>query len=476
MINKIIASYLAGGKRLVIPQFGAFIHKEGDGTVVFVPFLKKDDGVLVDLLCKEYGLDEADARGIITEYIAQIGAGIAERGSFFIEGVGHLKADANGIYFLEYDPGAGTAAGQGTSASLRQVPVAGGGAASAVVPEARPVASDKEVSAGSSSNEMTASEEGTAATSVPKPQAPVSGRDVVREAYYGSSSGMASTTAPRGTAPSGASSVQTTSRPVVSQSPASSPHTVATPGASSASGMSRPVAPSSPVGNSGAHRPAPSVSAGTQGMPRPVTPQENTIPSGAGRPVTATNGAVPSGTGRPVQSAASSERPVYPQRPGTAPAGAGMARPGAQTSTFRGPSGAASMPQRPGQAPYGQPRPEAFGGASAAPGAEPSQGGSDRRNYAGNRPPVGGRPGRPMPPHPVRPQTGKSDKFMIIAILAAVVALASIVYGVMSSSDGPMINPMELPAHHNPAQDSLSTGSDSTGNGVVPAAQAPATK
>ena len=43
MINKIIANYLAGGKRLVIPQFGAFIHKEGDGTVVFVPFLKKDD-------------------------------------------------------------------------------------------------------------------------------------------------------------------------------------------------------------------------------------------------------------------------------------------------------------------------------------------------------------------------------------------------------------------------------------------------
>jgi len=474
MINKIIANYLAGGKRLVIPQFGAFIHKEGDGTVVFVPFLKKDDGVLVDLLCKEYGLDEADARGIITEYIAQIGAGITERGCFFIEGVGDLKVDANGIYFLDYHPESGHGAAQ--TDSLQKTSLKENGASSVVVSEPRPAATSAgNGSPGMPSNGLTASGQRVAETSDAKPQTTVSGRDVVREAYYGASSGMSSTTAARGAAPQNASPAEMTSRPVVPQPSTPTPHSAATPGASSAQGMSRPTAPSGPFGNSGADRSTPSGSSGAQGMSRPVTPQGNTIPSGTGRPVSAAHGPASSGTGRPVQSAASAERPVYPQRPGTAPAGAGMAHPGTQASAFRGSAGSASMPQRPGQAPYGQPKPATFGETPVSSGTGQPPVGGDRRNYVGNRPPVGGRPGRPMPPRPARSQAGKSDKFMIIAILAAVVALASIVYGVMSSSDGPMIDPMEMPVHH-PAQDSLSTGSDSTGNGVAPAAQAPATK
>ena len=43
MVNKIIADYLKTNKRLVVPQFGAFLHKD-DGTVAFVPFLKTTTG------------------------------------------------------------------------------------------------------------------------------------------------------------------------------------------------------------------------------------------------------------------------------------------------------------------------------------------------------------------------------------------------------------------------------------------------
>lgn len=49
MINKIIAEYLRTNKRLVVPHFGAFIRKENSEAIVFVPFLKKDDGVLQQL-------------------------------------------------------------------------------------------------------------------------------------------------------------------------------------------------------------------------------------------------------------------------------------------------------------------------------------------------------------------------------------------------------------------------------------------
>ena len=101
MVNKIIADYLKTNRRLVIPQFGAFIHKEGETAIVFVPFLKKDDGVLIQQLGSLYGFDTAEAQGVIDEYIAEIKESIASRGAFIIEGVGRLVPDSNGVYYLE---------------------------------------------------------------------------------------------------------------------------------------------------------------------------------------------------------------------------------------------------------------------------------------------------------------------------------------------------------------------------------------
>ena len=101
MINKIIAEYLRTNKRLVVPHFGAFIRKENSEAIVFVPFLKKDDGVLQHLLVSEYGMDSADAQAVIDEYIAEIKESIAARGAYVIEGVGRLMTDSNGICYLE---------------------------------------------------------------------------------------------------------------------------------------------------------------------------------------------------------------------------------------------------------------------------------------------------------------------------------------------------------------------------------------
>ena len=101
MINKIIAEYLRTNKRLVVPHFGAFIRKENSEAIVFVPFLKKDDGVLQQLLVSEYGMDSADAQAVIDEYIAEIKGSIAARGAYVIEGVGRLMTDSNGICYLE---------------------------------------------------------------------------------------------------------------------------------------------------------------------------------------------------------------------------------------------------------------------------------------------------------------------------------------------------------------------------------------
>ena len=97
MVNKIIVDSLKAGKRIVIPQFGAFLHKDTDGGIVFVPFLKKDDGVLAGLLSSNYGLSSEEAYGVIAEYVAQVKKSVTERGCFVVEGIGQLKIDSNGV-------------------------------------------------------------------------------------------------------------------------------------------------------------------------------------------------------------------------------------------------------------------------------------------------------------------------------------------------------------------------------------------
>ncbi len=428
MINKIIANYLAGGKRLVIPQFGAFIHKEGDGTVVFVPFLKKDDGVLVDLLRREYGLDEADARGVITEYVAQIGSGIAERGSFAIEGIGSLKMDANGICFLEYNPQTGVSSASSTAQTPSEVKANATVADAAVPASAAPVASNP--ATGSASLGTSSSTSAPAAN----PQRSGATRDVVREAYYGSASTPRSGAVPR---PGAASEPPVSSGPVVASGSAPSSGTVR-PGTSQGSmttpGTTRPGSPS-PTTPSGMNRPGNSSPAAPAGMNRPVQQ-------------------------RPVQTAP----PSYPQRPEKEGSDRGEARQGirpgmsGQPARSAQPAPATSVPPRAaGNSPYGTPARPAWGGSSGEGGEQPPVGGNGRV-YGGGRPPGDRPPGRPVPPRPARVKPAKSDKFMVIAILAAIVALASIIYGVMSSSDGPMIEPMEMPARHTP--DSLSAGAD----------------
>ena len=103
MVNKIIVDSLKAGKRIVIPQFGAFLHKDTDGGIVFVPFLKKDDGVLAGLLSSNYGLSSEEAYGVIAEYVAQVKKSVTERGCFVVEGIGQLKIDSNGVCYLETD-------------------------------------------------------------------------------------------------------------------------------------------------------------------------------------------------------------------------------------------------------------------------------------------------------------------------------------------------------------------------------------
>lgn len=114
-IDKIITRQLESGRRLIIPGFGAFIYKD-DKEIVFVPFLKKNDGVLVSLLVSQGGLKNQEAEIFINDFVGRIREAIDNKGSFSIQGLGVLKNDSAGkIYLSAFGAATASAAVSGTA-------------------------------------------------------------------------------------------------------------------------------------------------------------------------------------------------------------------------------------------------------------------------------------------------------------------------------------------------------------------------
>lgn len=101
MIESIIIGYLINNKRIVIPELGAFIKKEADSSIVFVPFLTQDDGVLKTLIEKNYGVDNEEAGVVVKEYVELAKRHIGQHKQFVLKGIGVLKLDENEIIYLD---------------------------------------------------------------------------------------------------------------------------------------------------------------------------------------------------------------------------------------------------------------------------------------------------------------------------------------------------------------------------------------
>lgn len=102
MDNALLKQLIEQHRRVVIPDFGAFLKKEtpeGE-SLVFSPFLRKDDGMITDALVQEYGVETDDARAMVGEFVIYLRQSLASTGRYYIDGVGMLKADANGTVTL----------------------------------------------------------------------------------------------------------------------------------------------------------------------------------------------------------------------------------------------------------------------------------------------------------------------------------------------------------------------------------------
>lgn len=106
MDNNLLKQLIEQHKRVVIPEFGAFLRKDvaQGGGLAFSPFLRKDDGVVTSAIVQAYGVESDDAKAMVNEFVVYLRNSLATTGKYHIEGVGLLVTDSNGTILLRDEP------------------------------------------------------------------------------------------------------------------------------------------------------------------------------------------------------------------------------------------------------------------------------------------------------------------------------------------------------------------------------------
>ncbi len=106
IIVEIIAEHLQSNRRLVIPDFGAFMVKES-GELVFSDLLRTDDGVLTSLL-RSRGFNEMETAVTIDRFIFEVRHELEKYGYCLLGEVGTLRVEPVTKILRLYPPVKGT--------------------------------------------------------------------------------------------------------------------------------------------------------------------------------------------------------------------------------------------------------------------------------------------------------------------------------------------------------------------------------
>lgn len=106
MDNELLIQLLSTHNRLIIPSLGAFLKKDlsGNMTIVFTPFLKKDDGVLTKAISEYFSTSDEESEAMISEFVVQINHALENNAGYELSGIGTLKRDVNGAVTLINEP------------------------------------------------------------------------------------------------------------------------------------------------------------------------------------------------------------------------------------------------------------------------------------------------------------------------------------------------------------------------------------
>ena len=104
MVGTVIKSLVSQGKRVIIPDFGAFLIKDSTlssiltkDNVTFSPFLKYNDGFLENELAHKYGLHKDDARLQVAAFVDAVKTTLnIDKKAYEVPGMGFFYKDKQG--------------------------------------------------------------------------------------------------------------------------------------------------------------------------------------------------------------------------------------------------------------------------------------------------------------------------------------------------------------------------------------------
>lgn len=102
IVAEVIAEYLRSNRRLVVPNFGAFMVKES-GERLFSELLRTDDGVLSSLLLNK-GMNEMEAAVTIDRFIFEVRHELEQYGYCRLGEIGTLRIEPTTKVMKLYPP------------------------------------------------------------------------------------------------------------------------------------------------------------------------------------------------------------------------------------------------------------------------------------------------------------------------------------------------------------------------------------
>lgn len=96
-MDKYLLEILKHANTIIIPGLGALtITNHATGEIMFMPYLKHDDGKLSAYIAENDGLDETEAKNLIAKYVREITAKLDQGDSYDMFQFGSFKKDASG--------------------------------------------------------------------------------------------------------------------------------------------------------------------------------------------------------------------------------------------------------------------------------------------------------------------------------------------------------------------------------------------
>lgn len=117
MVNKVITEYMASARRLIIPEVGALIRRNGSDELIFMDMLKGNDGELSRQIAQQLSVQPDQATEMTEAFIINVRHDLRTKGAYCIEGLGELRVGDDGHIRLVAESSAPTAAPQPAAAT-----------------------------------------------------------------------------------------------------------------------------------------------------------------------------------------------------------------------------------------------------------------------------------------------------------------------------------------------------------------------